>query len=260
MIDIFPRKLPSGCRWQALILLLVWSLGCVGGMPHVPGDADQVLEAADSYHARRKYFEAQELYKAFLQRYGGHERSDYAQFMLGESYFADGEFALAVVEYRILVTNYGYSEYVDDGFYKEALALHKQAPKPSLDQERNHEALEKLDRFIQVFSASPLVPEAQALVKEIHSTLAEKELTNAMFYVRHERYRSALVYLDKVIDNYPDNPYWLRALLEKARVVDRWGRRDEAIRLLLQVVEYPDGPDTARTRSEAEDELARLRR
>jgi len=42
--------------------------------------------------------------------------------MLGESYFNMEEYALAAVEYRVLVTNYGYSEYVDEGYFRKRCA------------------------------------------------------------------------------------------------------------------------------------------
>jgi outer membrane protein assembly factor BamD len=224
------------------IALGVIVLGCAGGVPKIPNDADALLSKGDRYFERGKYFGSQELFKAFITRYPGHDRSDYAQFMLGESYFADRDYAMASVEYQILVTNYGYSEYVDDGYFKQALCSWKQSPKPQLDQTMAYEALAKFEQFIQVFTQSPLIPEAQDCIKQIHEKLAEKEYKNAEFYFKTKRYLSALIYLDKIIDNYPDNQYWIRALYLKANVFyTRGEKKDEAIQLLQQVLEQPDG-------------------
>jgi len=224
----------------ALAAVMLFCSACGTGRARIPGNPDDVITAGDDYFQRKKYIQAQETYRAFLQRYPGHERSDYAQYMLAESYYADEEWPLAAVEYRILVTNYGYSDYVDDGYLKEALSLHEQAPKPPLDQTPNYQALERLERFLQVFSASALVPQAEATATEIRLALAQKELDNAMFYLRNKRYDSALVYFDKIIDNYPNNEYWARALYEKGKILQMRGEDDEARRMYSKVLAYPD--------------------
>jgi outer membrane protein assembly factor BamD len=161
--------------------------------------------------------------------------------MLAESYFNQEEYALAAVEYRILVTNYGYSDYVDEGFFKEALCNYYQAPKSQLDQTKAYDALSQLEQFVQVYRDSPLVPEAENYIRLVRERLARKNLENATFYIGRKKYISALIYLDKVIDNYPDNPYWVEAKYLKAKVlVIRGEREDEAVALLRDVVAYPE--------------------
>ena len=87
-------------------------VGRVWRIPSIPDNPDQLLAKGDAYFQRKKYFQSQELYKAFLLRHPGNARSDHVQFMLAESYYEDDEYAFAGVEYRILVSNYGYSDYV----------------------------------------------------------------------------------------------------------------------------------------------------
>ncbi len=217
--------------------------GCVAGIPSIPKSPEEILRSGDAYFQQTKYFQSQELYTAFIIRHPGHERSEYAQFMLAESLFADKDYALAVVEYRILVTNYGYSEYVDDGYLKEAIALHKQAPKSALDQTKTHQSLSKLERFVQIFPQSPLVPEAQKHIAIVKTVLAEKELATALFYIGNKRIDSALIYLDKIIDKYPDNEFWIRAKYHKAIIHLERAREEDALRLLEQVLAYPQEMD-----------------
>jgi len=132
-------------------------VGCTGGVPSIPEAPNEILKKADGYFQRGKYWPSSELYKAFLAKYPGDDRSDYAQFMLAESYFNDEEYPLAAVEYRILVSNYGYSDYVDDGYFREGVCLYEQCPKPALDQTKCYEALDKFNRFVQIFPNSPLI-------------------------------------------------------------------------------------------------------
>ena len=247
-------------RWNGyapwiVSLSLVVLIGC-GGVGRVPNPPQDMLDRGDHFFERKKYREAQEVYQTFLQRYPGHERSDYAQFMLAESYYGEEEYPLASLEYRILITNYGYSDYVDDGYFMEAKALHMQAPKVQLDQTKNQEALDRLQRFVQVFSQSPRVPEAQEQIQKIQAILAEKSYLSAMFYMRNKRYRSAMIYFDKIIDNYPNNDYWARALYEKGVILRKRGEIDEAVRAFSEVLAYPNDVEV---KKKARDELKKLR-
>jgi outer membrane protein assembly factor BamD len=224
-----------------LVLLCILAAGCAGGIPSIPDTPEAILAKGDQYFKRKKCYQSQELFKAFLARYAGHDRSDYAQYLVAESYFCQEEYALAAVEYRILVTNYGYSEYVDDGFFKEALCNYYQSPKSELDQAKAYEALSQLQQFVQVYRKSPLVPEANKYIALTQEKLARKELENAVFYYDHKRYLSALIYLDKIIENYPNNTFWVQAKYFKARIlVIRGEREDEAVELLRQVTQYPE--------------------
>jgi outer membrane protein assembly factor BamD len=244
-----------------IAMFAAFIIGCAGGVPKIPNDPEEILSKGDRYFERDKYFGAQELFKAFLTRFPGHDRSDYAQFMLAESYYGNRDYPMASVEYQILVTNYGYSEYVDDGYFKNAMCSIKQAPKPQLDQTMSYDALAKLDQFAQVFTQSPLLPDAQEQIKQIHAKLAEKEFKNAEFYFKTKRYISSLVYLDKIIDNYPDNEYAVRAMYLKAKVLYvRGEREDEAVELLQRVLDMPDSGELSEVKRRARALLADLER
>ncbi len=238
-----PRRNGRAARRVLIAILCAILCGCAGTMPSIPNSPETILAKGDQYFQRKKYYQSQELFKAFLTRFAGHDRSDYAQYMLAESYYGGKEYALAAVEYRVLVTNYGYSEYVDEGFFKEAVCSYFQSPKPELDQAKAFQALSQFQQFIQVYPQSPLVPEADKYIALIREKLAKKDMENAQFYFGQKRYLSALVYLDKIIQNYPGNVYWLRAKYLKAKIFYVRGERmDEAAELLRQVLDSSADP------------------
>lgn len=240
------------------IVLLVVSVGCVGGIPRVPNSPEKILAEADKHYQKRNFFQAQHLYRSFLERHPGHERSDYAQFMLGETHFAEKEWALSTVEYHILVTNYGYSDLVDDGFFKGAIALFKQCPENvRLDQSKCDESLSKLMQFIQVFPQSTRIPEAEEYVAKINARQAQKHLKNALLYVSQKKYKSAIIYLDKIIENYPDNDYWIRAKYWNGRVREMRGEYTQSLRWYLEVEAHPRRIDVT---SKASEGAKRVRR
>jgi len=245
-------------RWSVLLVLLLGGFGCAGGLPSIPNDPEAILAKGDDQFQREKYFQAQELFKGFLARFPGHERSDYAQLMLAESYLLDREYPLAAVEFRVLISDYGYSEYVDDAFFKEAVCFFEQAPDSHLDQTKSFEALSRFNQFLITFTSSALVDQVNAYIARIHETLAKKDLKNAKFYLRHQRKKSARIYLDKILTLFPNNDYWLEATYLIGQMLLEEEDLTGAKAMFEVVGDYPKEFDfTAAARAELEKMKAR---
>ena len=155
------RRSGNSIRGAAVLALVIFA-SCGG--PYTAKriqSPDEKIALADGFFDSRKYVKAAVEYKDFLATFAGDERSDYAQFRLAESYRHDEEYALAAVEYRILVSDYGYSEYVDDAFFFEGVCAFRQADRAERDQTKTHEALHRIDRFMQIFPDSPRIEEAR---------------------------------------------------------------------------------------------------
>jgi outer membrane protein assembly factor BamD len=244
-------------RAAAFVLAVTLGVGCVGGVPKIPNTPEAILAKADEKYRKKDWFQAQELYKAFLSRHPGHDRSDYAQFMLGESYYDNKEYPLAAVEYQILLNNYGYSEYVDDALFKMGLCYYYESPKSERDQQRAHDALSRFNQFLQTFPNSPLAPEVEETVKDIHEKLAKKAFDNGYYYYRRKKWLAATIYFDKVLENYPENEYWARSAYFKAVIMEDRGETEDAVRYYSMVVAYPDD---LRYKSNARARLEKLRK
>lgn len=204
----------------ALAIALATLVASCGG-PYTPkrlnvgGDK---LALADQLFAQREFGHAALEYKDFLVTFAGDERNDYAQFRLAESYRMDEEYPLAESEYRILINDYGYSEYVDDAFFLEGLCAFRQTQRVERDQTKSHEALDRLNRFVQLFPSSPRIEEARAAIREVHDRLGEKDFQNGKLYFSRKRYDAALVYLSKVIDLYPETVWAARCRYYRGQI------------------------------------------
>jgi outer membrane protein assembly factor BamD len=215
-------------------------LACAGGIPKIPNTADEILAKGDEYFENKQYTKSEELYKAFLSRHPGHDRGDYAQFMLGESHYNKREYPLAAVEYQILMNNYGYSEYIDDALFKLGMCYYNESPRPERDQQMARDALSRFNQFLQTYPNSPLAAEVKDNIERIHLKLAEKTFDTGYYYFRRKKLKAAMIYFDKVMDNYPDNEYWARSVYFKAQALEMRGRKEEAIRHYATVLTYPD--------------------
>jgi outer membrane protein assembly factor BamD len=197
----------------ALLALAALAASSCGG-PYTPKRlnlATDKIALADRLFDKGSYGKAAVEYKDFLATFAGDERSDYAQFRLAESYRLDKEYALAEVEYQILINEHIYSEYVDDAFYLDALCAFKQSPRYERDQTKSYVALDRLKRFEQMFPSSPRLAEARALMGEIHEKLAHKDFAAAKLYFSRKHYDASLIYLSKIIELYPETTWAARS-------------------------------------------------
>jgi len=244
-------------RAARVVVVLAVLVGCAGGMPKVPATPPAVLERADDYLRRGKEREAIALYTQFLERYPGHERADYAQFQLGESHFKAREYAMASVEYQLLIANYGYSEWVDDAVFQLGVCAWREAPKYPRDQQKSIDALGRFNQFILTYPTHSRAAEARDYVRQINARLAEKAYSSAKWYYRQREPKAALVYCERIIHDYPDNEFWAEALLMKGQILLDRGDTEGAIQQFTQIIAYPgDLPQ----KKEAEQRIREARR
>ena len=227
----------------ALLGVALAALAVSCGGPYKPKRIelpDRKLALADRLFEKGDYGKAAVEYKDFLATFAGDERSDYAQFRLADSYRLDEQYALAAVEYRILVSDYGYSEYVDDAFFLEAVCAFRQANRPERDQTKSHEALNRVNRFLQIFPTSPRRGEAEELRLAIHERLGKKDFLNAKLYYSMGRHEAALIYFDKVISSFPSTVWARRSHFYRGMIMKERGEREEAIRSLETLLGSPN--------------------
>ncbi|HSG27640.1 MAG TPA: outer membrane protein assembly factor BamD [Candidatus Krumholzibacterium sp.] len=239
----------------AALLGIILSVSCGG--PYTARNipvADQKLALAAGLFDRGEYSDAAVEYKDFLADFAGDERGDFAQYMLAECYRMNEEYALAAVEYRILINDYGYSEYIDDAFYLEGLCAFRQSPRPERDQARSYEALGRINRFLQVFPDSPRRAEALATRAEIHDLLGEKDFKNARLYFSRKHFRAALLYFDKIVDNYDETVWAARSRYYRGRIAERGGDAEKAAE------EYREAVSSTYEFEEKEDAAERIQR
>jgi outer membrane protein assembly factor BamD len=241
----------------AIILALVILASCGGPYSaRKVQSPDEKLAIADRFFDSGTYEKAAVEYKDFLATFAGDERSDYAQFKLAESYRKDEEYALAAVEYRILVSDYGYSEYIDDAFFLEGVCAFRQAGRAERDQSKSYEALSRIERFTQIFPDSPRIEEAQRIKQEIFIRLGKKHFLNGKLYYSLGRKEAALVYFDKVVTSFPGTEWTARSHYYKGLIMRERGELGGAAReieaALRSSARFPE-------RGDAEEVLRSLR-
>jgi outer membrane protein assembly factor BamD len=117
------------------------------------------------------------------------------------------------------------------------------------DQKITAQALAEFQKLIRLYPESRYAPDAIVKIEACRLRLAQKELWIAAFYVRQGKYESALPRFDTVIRDYARTQAAPEALYQKADVLVRLGRSDEAASVLKRLVdEFPASEWSRRAR------------
>ncbi|MCD6379838.1 outer membrane protein assembly factor BamD [bacterium] len=216
--------------YYLLPFVFVFIVSCGGPYKTVKiNQPSSKLKIADELYAKGNYDDAALEYKDYFVTFAGDERCDYAQFRLAECYRMNKEYPLAAVEYRVLINDYGYSEYVDDAFFLEGLCFFQQSVRVEKDQTKTFEAKTRIERFLRLFPNSARQQEAENLLKEVNTKLAEKKFMSARLYYSLGHYKAALIYFNKTIDLYEGTIAAAKSHYFKGKMFEERKEVEEAI-------------------------------
>ena len=138
--------------------------------PYSSAAIDAQLRIADVYFIQESFVESAASYEAFKDLHPKHEKTAYAMFRIGQSYYKDIPSTLA------------------------------------RDLTPAQKAMEAYYSYLAHYPKGPDASEAAKGIAEIRILLADKELSIGDFYFNREFYDSAKPRYKKIIELYPDTP------------------------------------------------------
>lgn len=190
-----------------LISLILLS-SCVGTKNDYELTLKDIFNQAMNNLENNKYLQAQSDFKSVLIRGTGTDLGDDAQYFLGESYFRNKEYLLAIAEYEKLTRKMGYSPFVEDARFKICEAYRIESPKYYHDQEYTLKALERYQEFLDDYPNSILLDEVLGSINILRDKLAKKAFETGILYMKMEEYESAKLSFQIVIDKFYDTSYF----------------------------------------------------
>jgi len=97
----------------------------------VPTDPDPLYKSATAAFRKREYAKARTLYIEFAGKFPNHPLADNAQFWVGETYYKEGKFEDAILEYQKVIQRYSTGNKVSDALLKQALSFKQLGDKTS---------------------------------------------------------------------------------------------------------------------------------
>ena len=136
-----------------------------------------------------------------------------AQFQMGEVYKSQGEYEEAQKAFQTVVDEYPNSELVGKARYQIAYCSMQASKKSQYNEQYAERAIEEFQGFKESFpNDQHQVVEADEAIKALRNKKAMTSFQTAEFYEKQNKYRSAKVYYEGIVEKYPDT-----LVAEKAR-------------------------------------------
>lgn len=232
------------------VLLLAPTVAACGA--HGPPEG---MASTDLYDWARERFEEGDYGSArlgfddFLLREPLHPRTDSAQYLLGESNFLSERYLEAAEAFERLAINRPGSDLADDAQFGVCRSYWELSPDLALDQEYTRQAQDACERLLQYYSPSPLEEEARELRRKTRSKLAAKKYRVGKWYFDREAYESANIYLEEVLQEYPEAPVVPDVLVTLFRSYREMGFDREARDVRQRLLDdYGDSPQAREIR------------
>lgn len=197
-----------------------------------------------------KCVEARETLRLLSLEQAGVTYIDSIVYDLARAYACEQDYVLAQVEFERVINNYPTSSLVDDAAFGLALAQFRMAPRnPGLDQQEAERAVASLKDFIAIYPRSDQRRQADSILQLMNERLARKTFDNGRLYLRLGADSSAMIYFQKLWDDYTQSPYAARALwllADQARKQEKWEQAIQRYEQLIAV--YPEAIEVKQAR------------
>ncbi|MCK6608830.1 MAG: outer membrane protein assembly factor BamD [Flavobacterium sp.] len=185
-------------------------------------------EAANKKYEAGKYLKAIRLYEQIAPAYKGKPNAERMFYFYSMSLYKSEQYYLAGYQLENFVATYPKSEKREECAFYAAECFYRLSPVYSLDQTDTEKALDKMQRFIDIYPESQFLPQANVYVKELREKLEKKAFEIAKQYNTISDFKGALKAFENFLADYPGTPYKEQAL---------YYRFDSAYKLAINSVE-----------------------
>ena len=202
--------------------------------------SEELFTEGKNYLDKEKFEDAKKIFESLTLMESNGDLADKAQFYLAESYFLNDEFKLATFHFNRLRALYPQSKYYSYSIFRTGESYEKSAPQYERDQQTLKYSIDQFKAFVQIFPNDALADSARKKIVSIRGVLAKKEIGVANHYIKVEEYRSAIIYLDKIIENYSDTEIYELAIKTKIECLKNLDEIVEAKKIAEKILsEFP---------------------
>lgn len=210
-------------RTTLLLTALLLLISCRSQDLIRPGDSLEVAyEKSWSLYERERWRDAAQSFETVLSLGRGTDIGQNAQFYLAMSYFNNRQYLLASSEFERYSISHPASPRRETADYHAALGYYRMSPRYNIDQANSRRAIERFRLFLARYPQSEKAQEASEIIDELRDKMAQKTFQAAQFYMQNNRYRSAAIYYELVIDRYPETGWAEHALATQIRAYIRY--------------------------------------
>ena len=182
-----------------------------------------------------KHVKASQQFNIIVERASHTDLGDDALFFLAESYFLNEDYDLALIEFEKLVSRMGFSPYIEKSRWRICETLMLLSPNFYHDQDSSIKAITQIQEFLDDFPNSEYSKDADKLINELRTRLAEKNMETGKLYIKLKAYDSAMTSYEIVVNEYYDTKFFNDANMEIIRCLVLLKKSDEAKQFLADL-------------------------
>lgn len=179
---------------------------------------DEIYAEAIKLYQGDDWTEALSKFDIIKLQYPASQYADDAQYYVAEINYRRGEFVLAAFNYSSVRRSFPTSELAKPASFKVAQCYEEMALPSDRDQEYTKKAINAYMDFQNVYPTDSLALVSLEHIRDLRGRLAEGYMLVAEHYITTGSRKSALIYYDMLIKEYPDTKYYEDALVEKLRI------------------------------------------
>ena len=185
-----------------------------------------------AFFEEEKFVKASQQFNIIVERASHTDLGDDALFFLAESYFLNEDYDLALIEFEKLVSRMGFSPYIEKSRWRICETLMLLSPNFYHDQDSSLKAITQIQEFLDDFPNSEYSKDADKLINELRTRLAEKNMETGKLYIKLKAYDSAMTSYEVVVNEYYDTKFFNDANMEIIRCLVLLNKSDEAKQFL----------------------------
>ena len=243
-------------NWAILIAaLLVLTIVTACGPKFEEMTAAQLHEYAQTKFAKRNFQDAVDAYEALIDLYPFSLYVTEAELGIADAYYMKRRWIEAEAAYDSFATRHPNHDRIDHVYFRSGMSAYEQKLAIDRDQAATQKSEADLSRVVSQYPDSQYFAEARLRLSEVRNDLAKRERYVAKHYWRNKEYYAAYKRYERVIRLFSDTDYYEESLYYGARCLIYLNEKDQAERLLRQLLrQNPEG----KYADEAEDLLAKL--
>ena len=220
-----------------LVVLMLVLGGCAwlrpSPTPILP--AEELYQIGENEIAKRRYEDARKSLRRIVERHPNSSYAARARFLMGESYYREGEFDKGIREFETFISFYPRHQIADLVQYRLSMSYYDQIKPIEQDQTLAGKALDHFKKLVKEYPESRYATDALGKIDICRGRLAQKEVWIAAYYTNQGNTIGARQRLEKVLKEYGRTLVVPEALFLLAEISTREGKNDEATTLLRRL-------------------------
>jgi len=223
-----------------LVIALFLFTGCSffrEAIKEKPFNAEESFEEANKLMKDGFNEKAREVYETVLAKDASRQYSTLARVRIGDTYFEDGSYDEAIIEYESFLDINPYHKYAPYAQYKIAMSYFDRIKTVDVSYSWAKKALKEFVKLQERYPRNPYMDAIDSRIGTCNRYLAEYEFYVGDFYFKKEAYNAAAQRFDNMLRKYPDSKKESEALYYLGLSYRNMGEKDNAIAALSALID-----------------------